>query len=199
MSKKRNWLVRGMTANTAYDTSDFMCDYSTFRERVVDNAIQAVELMKSSIDFSGLGATVARNNIYTKNVVDETLNNETDEFYSLRILIHFDEEEYTNIRAIRTELITAVKQWAEKCTIKNHQVRGWRLNALKDPIFEKVDGKYRMSFDAILSRVLWYSGQRATISANISEGLVNADVQCLINLLDVICDVHDVKWFKDVI
>lgn len=196
MSKKRSWVIRGFSPKDTYDTSGFMCDYASFDERLAATAIDAIDLMKECTFFNGMLAKTARDQSLTKNVNDET---SVCEFYSLRVLVHFDEEEYTNIRAIRTELITAVKHWAEKCTIKNHQVRGWRLNALKDPIFEKVDGKYRMSFDVILGRVLWYSGQRATISANISEGLVNTDVQCLIDLLDVICDVHDVKWFKDVI
>lgn len=198
MSKKRVWVIRGFDRNDVTNRDGVMSDIPSFTELVCDNALATIECLKSNVAYESMRAASARDTSTMAMCIDDGADTE---FYSVRVNVNFDVNDYSQIRPFRTDLTNAIKQWAEQSHIKYANSQGWRLNALKQPIFEaNTNGTYKMSFDVILGNVIWFSGRRATINRSMSEhAFVKADVDNLVKQLDAIVPVIDERFFIDVI
>lgn len=86
-----------------------------------------------------------------------TYNMINSDFTKLNVVVELQTTLYQTIRAFRTELVEAVKDWAADVTIPNY--RGTRLHALKRPVVEWNDklSKYVIRFDIVLSNIVFYS------------------------------------------
>jgi len=157
-----------------------------FSEDLADNVVDLFDkLSASSFNWMRQSKAIELQKNHNCKVVNEKPRNE---FYTMRVYITF-ENSYEEVRANKHALIETVKAWAEKRTAKYNSLSGWRLNAIKDPIFERTAaGHHKMTFDVLLSNVIWFTGNRVTISDKADiPAYVSNDVSTLLSLMGHNC------------
>ena len=190
MKNQRKWVIRGFDVmyieNDEHGITDSISSLNNFTEIVADNIVDMFEqLNHSSLCWMRLQQAIHLQKNHNCVVTNERPKNE---FYMMKISLVFNND-YETIRANKHALIETVKKWAEKRTAKYNSLSGWRLNAIKDPIFEKIGHHcYKMTFDVLLSNVIWFTGNRVTISDKASiPSYVSNDVAMLVNMVTSNC------------
>lgn len=87
-----------------------------------------------------------------------------NDFTFLNVVVDLQTKSYQEVRASRTDLVEAVKQWA--ADVKIPRKSGTRLYALKRPVVEWRDSAthsgYILRFDIAVSNSVWFSKFRSS-------------------------------------
>lgn len=185
--RQRKWVIRGFDVgyieDDEYGLDQSISTLNGFTEIVADNVVDMFEkLSTAGLHYMRQSAAIDYQKRHNCVVMNEKPKNE---FYTMRIRLSFNCT-YEEMRAHKHDVIESIKLWAEKRTAKYNSLSGWRLNAIKDPIFERVGNNCQtVTFDVLLSNVIWYTGNRVTISdkADIPSYALN-DVMTLCSLID---------------
>ncbi len=188
--RQRMWIVRGFDVSyiedDEYGIDDPISSFNNFSEVLADNFVDVFEkLSSSSFNWMRQSRAIELQKNHNSVVMNEKPRNE---FYTMRVSITF-KCSYEELRANKHNVIESIKRWAEKRTAKYNSLSGWRLNALKDPAFGRVaDGVYKVTFDVLLSNVIWFTGNRVTISNKADiPSYVSNDVSTLLSLVAHTC------------
>lgn len=170
MGSHRNWTVRGYNVK-----DDFVRSIGTQLSQVpsavkvvVRHERHAVETLLTHQTISEMSAV--------KNIT--TSKDHEQKIVGLYVRVRIPVTSYDQIRSRRSEIISTVHQWAEKARLTGH--RGFRANAIKDPVIEKdaSGDTYSLKFNVLFSNVLFYSSA-VWQSGSLSSGNLKSDIDVL--------------------
>ena len=194
--RPKMWIIRGFDVsyieNDEHGLDDPISSLNNFSEVLADNFVDMFEkLSLSSFNWMRQSRAIELQKNHNTVVMNEKPRNE---FYTMRVSITF-KCSYEELRANKHNVIESIKRWAEKRTAKYNSLSGWRLNALKDPTFGRVaDGVYKVTFDVLLSNVIWFTGNRVTISNKADiPSYVSNDISTLLSLVAHNCPDLKIK------
>ena len=191
MSKKqeRTYVIRGFdfsNVNMCLTPEGLIEDKSTFKESIVktqadvllnmlfDSSFKTMTVPyildnEDSIDIKGFDG----NTQTAKSFIESNIN-------SLFSIIDFEivlsSSDKIEIKNIKSELREIIKRWAEKSRSKG--IRGFRLNAIKTPIFDYRNGTTIVRTQVILSNAIIYNMYNANVSI-LDSFIVGTDVALL--------------------
>ncbi len=172
MSKHRNWTVRGFdTATYTQSTSVQLSDVGTATTLSVPSERKAVEML------------LVHDTLKTMSPV--TMTDTTSEpLIGYYVRVDIPVNAYSQLRGKRKEIIAAVQQWAEKSRV--YGARGFRANAVKDPVIEKnSDGIYSLKFNVLFSNAIFYTSKTHKVGA-VDKNHSESDFDVLRTMLNAI-------------
>jgi hypothetical protein len=162
----RTFLIRGFKPlETRFISQGLMEDIPSYVERKVKKQHEAINVM--CIDLMSMHGRAIKDPLLATSPADLVITDnrtvpDAPDVVVVDIYVHTTAKDATDLRSYRKDVLYALKLWAEKCRVQN--VRGWRVNAIKSPKFERADnGMVVIKTQVILGTTIFYNDRRFTI------------------------------------
>lgn len=198
MSSPRKWVLSVPNLTNVYTPIDIAPrDEVVFENNQFDdvlNHVYAQHYHHLPSYFKGIVAPTSHPTVVTNNMINS-------DFTLLNVVVELRTGSYQTIRAFRTEIVEAIKNWAANVTVPT--CRGIRLYALKRPVVEwsNKDGGYVVRFDIVFSNIVSYSKYRTNLldfdqHLSKQQELLKCKIDAVIPVAGITIKKRTISWDK---